>query len=323
MQAYYKTLKSLTTYAKEHYPSGIVWNNKDGIEATEALKQIQSGTATPKANQAQSNGGPAPPPPPPLPVFDNNGPPPPPGAAPSGGAAKGGDMNAVFDQLNQGSSVTSGLRKVDKSEMTHKNPSLRASNTGPQRQDSQGSLGSGRSKSPMPAKKPESLKGKKSGKKELDGSKWIVEGFDNTGNDIVTIDAELNHSILISKCSKCVIQIRGKANAISIDNCAGLSIIVDSLVSSVDVIKASKFAIQVNGVVPTLLFDQVDGGQVYLQADAMQAPPEVYTSKCSAINIVTPPSEDYDDSKETALPEQLRSYFKNGKLITEVVEHAG
>lgn len=34
-------------------------------------------------------------------------------------------MSSVFAQLNQGESVTKGLRKVDKSEMTHKNPELR------------------------------------------------------------------------------------------------------------------------------------------------------------------------------------------------------
>ena len=38
---------------------------------------------------------------------------------------------AVFAELNRGEEVTKGLRKVDKSEMTHKNPSLRAGNTVP------------------------------------------------------------------------------------------------------------------------------------------------------------------------------------------------
>jgi hypothetical protein len=40
---------------------------------------------------------------------------------------------AVFAQLNQGPDVTKGLRKVDKSEMTHKNPSLRAGGSVPAR----------------------------------------------------------------------------------------------------------------------------------------------------------------------------------------------
>lgn len=40
-------------------------------------------------------------------------------------------MSAVFAALNQGEGVTKGLKKVDKSEMTHKNPELRASGAVP------------------------------------------------------------------------------------------------------------------------------------------------------------------------------------------------
>merc|ERR1712169_169369 len=100
IQAYYKIFRSLSAYVKEHFPTGLTWNNKDGLDAVEALKQIQAGAAPPKATGA--GGGPAPPPPPPpLPKFDDDGPPPPP-MPPSGGASQGGDM-------------------------THKNPSIRAS----------------------------------------------------------------------------------------------------------------------------------------------------------------------------------------------------
>lgn len=40
-------------------------------------------------------------------------------------------MSSVFAQLNQGESVTKGLRHVDKSEMTHKNPELRTAGVVP------------------------------------------------------------------------------------------------------------------------------------------------------------------------------------------------
>jgi len=233
-------------------------------------------------------------------------------------------MTAVFDQLNQGSGVTAGLRKVDQSQMTHKNPALRAGNTVPQRTGSQNSVSSSstRGKSPMPNKKPESMRTKKPPRKELDGNKWIIENFDNTGSDVVHVDAELHHSILISRCSKCVIKVTGKANAISIDNCTGLSILVDSLVSSLDVIKSPKFQLQVDGVVPTILLDQVDGATIYLSKDSLGT--ELFTSKSTSVNVVLPPQdEDEGDDKECALPEQIRSVIKNGVLVSEVVEHAG
>lgn len=322
IQAYYRLFNALIAYIRKHYVGGLTWNNKDGVDAMEALKQIRTGVATSPTNNA-----PAPPPPPPLPSFDNDSgaptPPPPPAA---NGTSKGGDMTAVFDQLNQGSSVTSGLRKVDKSEMTHKNPSIRAASSVPERSNSQTSISSSnsRGKSPIPSKrpKPESMRTKKPPRKELDGNKWIIENFENTGSDVVEIQAQLSQSILISRCNTCVIKVSGKANAISIDNCSSLSILVESLVSSLDVIKSPKFQLQVDGVVPTVLLDQVDGATIYLGSQTLNT--EVFTSKSTGVNIVLPAKEGVDgDDKECPLPEQIRSVVKNGVVMSEVVEHAG
>jgi adenylyl cyclase-associated protein len=322
IQAYYKVFRSLIAYVKQHYATGLMWNNKDGVDVLAAMKEVQSGPSTLKASNA--SGAAPPPPPPPMPMLGVPGAPPPPPLPASGGAAKGGDMTAVFDQLNQGSSVTAGLKKVDKSEMTHKNPSLRAGGTVPQRTSSQTSVSSSstRGKSPMPNRKPESMRAKKPARKELDGNKWIVENFENTGSQVHEITAEPNHSILISRCTKCVIKVTGKANAISIDNCTGLSILIDSLISSLDVIKSPKFQVQINGVVPTVLLDQVDGATIYLGKQSLST--EVFTSKCASVNIVLPPvDEDEDDDKECPLPEQIRSVVKNGQVVHEIVEHAG
>lgn len=233
-------------------------------------------------------------------------------------------MSAVFADLNKGEAITSGLRKVDRSQMTHKNPSLRASSTVPERPDSQGSTSSSRGKSPAPPgkkPKPESMRAKKPPRKELESNKWFIENFDNPG-EIIEIPAQQNHSILISRCNKTIVKISNKANAVSIDNCTGLSIIVDSLVSSLEVIKSPKFALQVDGVVPTVLLDQVDGATVYLGSQSLDT--EVFTSKCTSVNVMLPPKEGTDeDTKECPVPEQIKSYVKNGTLIHEIVEHAG
>ncbi|EFE34304.1 uncharacterized protein ARB_06703 [Trichophyton benhamiae CBS 112371] len=311
IQAYYQIYKSLIDYIKEYYPRGVTWNDKDGIDVMDALKQVSSGSssvAAPPAAAAKEAGG-APPPPPP---------PPPPGPPPViKAAAPSNDMSAVFDQLNQGSAVTAGLRKVDKSEQTHKNPSLRAQSIVPGSPTSRG-------KSPAPSKKPkpESMRVKKPSRKQLEGNKWFIEHFDSPA-DIVEISASLTQSILISRCNKTIIKVNGKANAISLDNCVGVSIIVDSLVSSLEAIKCSKFALQIDGNVPAVMFDQIDGGQVYLNAGSMDA--EILTSKCTAINIVLPPQEDVEDSdaKECPIPEQIRTTIKDGAIFSEIVDHVG
>lgn len=226
-------------------------------------------------------------------------------------------MGAVFADLNKGESVTKGLKKVDASQMTHKNPSLRANAPVPTRSDSSGSL---RSKSPAPPgkkPKPESMRTKKPPKKELDGNKWIIDNFDSP-SEMLEIDAEIQHSILISRCKNTTIRINGKANAISLDNSSRASLIIDSLVSSVDVIKCPNFALQVLGTLPTVLLDQVDGAAIYLSKDSLET--EIFTSKCSSVNINVPIEEDY---AENPVPEQIRSYVKDGQLVSEIVEHAG
>ena len=338
VQTYYALLRGLNEYIKKHYPRGLTWNS-NGIDAFQAQRDIEDlaskSTTAPTTNGAvppappPPAAGAPPPPPPPLPQFDNAGPPPPPppGGAPK--AAAGGDMGAVFDQLNRGESVTSGLKKVDKSQMTHKNPSLRAASTVP---------GSDRSKSPGPEPKPKpqsmrqnstastitkaspAEKPKAAEKKELDGNKWIIENFDSPSQP-VEVEVTLTQSLLITNCKKTTIILKGKANAISIDNSPRLQMLVDTLVSSVDVIKSPNFAIQITGKVPTILLDQVDGGSIYLGADSLAT--EVFTSKCSSVNVVLPPEKDEDDSKEVPLPEQIRTFVRDGKLVSEIVEHAG
>ncbi|KAJ6143560.1 hypothetical protein N7471_003013 [Penicillium samsonianum] len=307
IKAYYQNFKALAEYLKKHFPQGLTWNNESGIDALEALKQAKGGPAS-VSGALNVPGGGAPPPPPPPGI--------PPAPAPAAPAA---DMGAVFNQLNQGEGITSSLRKVDKSEMTHKNPNLRAGSIVPVSEGSSAVRG----KSPAPSKKPkpENMRARKPPRKELEGSKWLIENFDAPG-EIIEIPAQQNQSILISRCNKTIIKVSNKANAIAIDNCVGLSLIVDSLVSSLDIIKCPKFAVQIDGTVPTLLMDQVDGATVYLGQQSLNT--EIFTSKSSAININLPPPEGTDeDTKECPLPEQFKSYVKNGMLVSEIVEHAG
>jgi adenylyl cyclase-associated protein len=98
---------------------------------------------------------------------------------------------AVLAELNKGSDVTKGLRKVPKEEMTHKNPSLRASSVVPAASSGPGGMLlisclsiflvlssdialSLLGKKPVRPVKPSALAGKKPSKFELEGTKWAV-----------------------------------------------------------------------------------------------------------------------------------------------------
>ena len=165
------------------------------------------------------------------------------------------------------------------------------------------------------------MRTKKPPKKELEGNKWLIENYDNPGR-MIQIEAAINHSLLISRCTKTTIRVIGKANAISLDNCTQTSLVIDSLVSAVDVIKCPKFEMQVLGMLPTIMLDQVDGAAIYLNKETLHTT-EVYTSKCTGVNINMPGQSEDDDYVEKPLPEQLKSMVRNGVLTSEIVEHAG
>lgn len=219
-------------------------------------------------------------------------------------------MNSVFAALNQGSSVTAGLKKVDKSQMTHKNPSLRSSSVVPD-------------KKPAPSAKPPALsrqqsKMKKPSRKELEGTKWIIENYENDSN-IVINELELNHTVYVYNCKNCTIQLKGKFNALSLDSCAKTGVVVDTLVSAIDLVKSTSFALQVLDKCPTVICDVCDSGQIYLSKTGLDC--EIVTSKCGSINVNIPDPES-GEFKEEAVPEMLKHQVVNGKLETSIVVHA-
>ncbi|KAM0519273.1 hypothetical protein D7B24_008480 [Verticillium nonalfalfae] len=307
VHSFYQVFRDLADYVKQYFPNGIPWNPK-GQPAQEVAKTLvtaSSTTATPPPPPPTGGLPPPPPPPGPPPVLDLSN-----GEAPASGQERGG-LDAVFSELNRGDAVTKGLRKVDKSEMTHKNPSLRASSSVV------------RGKSPAPGKKPkpESMRSKKPPRKELDGNKWTIENYDKEPQPI-EIEASNNHSLLISRCNNTTIIIKGKANAVTIENSNRLSLIVDSLISTVDVVKSQNFALQVMGVIPTVMMDQIDGAQIYFSKESTST--KIFTSKSSGVNLNVISGPD-GDSKEVPLPYQICSYYDEEKddLVNEIVSHAG
>lgn len=296
------------------------------------------------SKSSQPSGSSAAPPPPPPPPSGAPAPPPPPpagGAAPPSAPAskaKGGDLSAVFADLNKGEQVTKGLRHVDKTEMTHKNPSLRA--PGAVAPDAE----SPKSASSRPAipKKPASFQ-KKPAVMSLDGTKWRVEHHD-ANREIVIDSTEIGHTVNIFGCKNSVIQIKGKVNAVSLGtylhshsftkgkalkamfdpvSSPKTSILLDSTVSSVEITNSPSFTVQILGTVPTILVDSTDGGQIYLSKDSLNV--ELITSKTSGLNVSLPlEGGEEGEFVEKAVPEQMKTTIgKDGKLKTEIVEHSG
>jgi len=306
VKSYYVLLQALEAYVKKHHLMGVTWNAK-GIDAASAFASAQGASPV-------GAGAPPPPPPPPPPgpppVLGLDGP-----STPAPGAV---DMGQVFEQLNRGEAVAASLKKVNKSQMTHKNPELRGGSLVPARTPSSGSL---RSKSPAPPSKtkPAHLTKKKPPKLELEGNKWIIENFENE-EGLVLEDTEINQSVFIFRCKSSTIQIKGKVNTISINECTKTNVVADALVSGIDLIKSNSFAVQVLHKIPNIQVDQCDGGTIYVSEESLDV--EVFTSKTTAVNVYIPGAGEDGDYAECAVPEQLRHTIKGGQLVSEIVEHA-
>ncbi|CAM4510961.1 adenylyl cyclase-associated protein 2 [Caretta caretta] len=293
VKSYLNIWTELQAYIKEHHTTGLIWS-KTGPTASTAsvLSTLTSGQCLP------------PPPPPPLPpgpppVFDTE----------SGKDEATTSRSALFAQLNQGEAITKGLRHVSDDQKTHKNPNLRAQGL-PVRSPT-------KSHTPSPTSPKNSPQQSHSPLLELEGKKWRVE-YQEDKNDLVITDTELKQVAYIFKCNKSTLQMKGKINSITIDNCRKFGLAFDNVVGIVEVINSRDIQIQVMGKVPTISINKTEGCHIYLSEDSLDC--EIVSAKSSEMNILIPLNGDY---KEFPVPEQFKTAWDGSKLVTEPAEIVG
>uniref|UniRef100_A0A8C6XUR9 Cyclase associated actin cytoskeleton regulatory protein 2 n=1 Tax=Naja naja TaxID=35670 RepID=A0A8C6XUR9_NAJNA len=282
----------LQAYIKEYHTTGLIWS-KTGPVASAA-------SSFPAVVNKQG----LPPPPPP--------PPPPPGPPPAIGIENAKDdatasRSALFEQLNQGETITKGLRHVSDDQKTHKNPSLRAQGV-----PMQSPIKTYTSESPkIPPQKSYSPV------LELEGKKWRVE-YQEDKNDLLISDTELKQVAYIFKCNKSTLQIKGKVNSIIVDNCKKFGLVFHNVVGIVEVINSKDIQIQVLGKVPTISVNKTEGCHIYLSEESLDC--EIVSAKSSEMNILIPVNGDY---KEFPVPEQFKTSWDGSKLVTDPTEIMG
>lgn len=284
-KSWVELLSSLEKYVRQVHTTGLVWNSAPGSVSPD------SGTSVTQPVQS------APPPVPFIPEgllkFD----------APS--QDTGGDRSALFAEINKGSDITKGLKKVTKDMMTHKNPALRA-------------------QGPLEPSKPNIAK-KTAPKKDTEperppklvlenGKQWNVEYYKGK-QDLVVEITDMKQTVYIYKCEGCLIQINGKVNSVTLDGCKKTSVVFGNLLSQIEVINCQSVQIQSTGTMPTVSIQKTDGCQVYLNKDSLNA--EIVASKSSTMNVLVPVKED-GDYQEFPVPEQFKTVFDGSKLVTTV-----
>ncbi|XP_028772621.1 cyclase-associated protein 1-like [Neltuma alba] len=276
-------LPGLRDYVKSFYPLGPVWSSTG--------KSI----APPKAPAPRA---PAPPPPPPASLLSSES------SQASSSKPKEG-MSAVFQELSTGH-VTAGLRKVT-DDMKAKNRADRTGVVGASEKDTRV-----RTQAFSKAGPP---------KLELQmGRKWVVENQIGQ-KGLVIDDCDSKQSVYVYGCKNSVLQIQGKVNNITIDNCTKMGVVFKDVVAAFEIVNSNGVEAQCQGSAPTISVDNTSGCQLYLSKDSLNA--SISTAKSSEINVLVPGTEPDGDWVEHSLPQQYIHAFKDGRFETTAASHSG
>lgn len=278
VQSWLKVLSDLQAYVKKNHTTGLSWNPRGEDSAGQAPV-----AAAPAAQPALASS-----------------------------AKAGTGLGNLLGDLNKGDQLTSSLRHVDKSQMTHKNPELRASSVVPA---GAATPVTGRSAAPslsnsVAAKPP---------KIALEGNKWVVENHVNNSNIIID-QTDLRQVVYLYNCQNSTVQIKGKVNAVTIDNCKKVGVVIENVLATLDFINCKSVQLQVTGKLPLVAVDKTDGCQIYLSKESVDV--EVLTAKSTEVNILFA-EEANGDFVEHAISEQLKTTISGNKLVTVPVEHKG
>jgi len=155
-------------------------------------------------------------------------------------------------------------------------------------------------------------------KTELLESKWYIQNHDGNKQIIIEIET-IKQAVYICKCDECNIEIKGKFNSVTLDDCYKTNLLFETAVASCDLINNNTVKVQVTGSVPTILVDKSDGVGIFLSKTSLET--SIITSKSSEMNVSIPSG--VDDYKEIPIPEQYVTKWdsKQGKLITETSSH--
>ncbi|KAJ1349975.1 hypothetical protein KIN20_005663 [Parelaphostrongylus tenuis] len=291
-----QVLEAMHTFVRQTHTTGLVWNSAPGCSPPAMGNQV------PAAMDHPSSGGHAaaapPPPPPPPPAFFAD-------STPStiDANSKAG-RDALFAEINKGQAITAGLKKVTADMQTHKNPALRG--------QAPVHRGDHQEVKAKPAPGAASTQSSRPPLIELkDGKQWNVEYVVGNPKLVVKV-TDKKQTVYIYKCQDSVIIINGKLNSITLDSCRKTSVVFDALVAQCETINCQSVQIQTLGEMPTLSIQKTDGCQVYLSEVSKNA--EIITSKSSEMNLLIPGPD--GDFVEYPVPEQFKTTFRDGKLVT-------
>jgi len=260
-----KLMKRQQEYVKDFFATGLTWNPKGGSIADFKADGSSAPAKKPAAKKAAPKKADA--------SSDDSK---------SSGAT---GTSAVFAELSKGLSVTKGLKKVEDKDKTK------------YRKDRSGKVAAG------PKKKAKKTRKKGKPSTRYLGGRWMVENYDDVQEVMDKADSKQN--VYIAMCDNCVFEVKNKVKSITLDSLVKCQIVVDEVISTVEMINCKSTTIIVKGKAPTVSVDKCQSPRIVLTPEAFADPPDVYTSNVSAMNIEIPGKDADADPVDIPVPEQF------------------
>jgi len=113
--------------------------------------------------------------------------------------------------------------------------------------------------------------------------------------------------------------IEGRIKNLTVSNCTDVGVIVDNVVTTVEVINCKKTAVQAKEAAGSYIVDKSDRTTIYVPEASVKEKVVVVSCMSTSTNVMHP-TPDGEDTVENAVPDQIQSTFKLGeKPVHEVV----
>jgi adenylyl cyclase-associated protein len=164
---------------------------------------------------------------------------------------------------------------------------------------------------------------------QLKENRWTIEGSKKKVKPQSFIEPsgqiDISHAVNIIDCSNIISKIPSKCKSLLMEKCEKCDAIVNSIVSSIEIINCKDCQVQVEKIASTFTIESSENITVFLPAKMITEEFKIFTSKTSQINIKILDDEGVLIS-ELPIPEQFQTKIHPQKPYstkTEPLSHAG
>jgi len=145
---------------------------------------------------------------------------------------------------------------------------------------------------------------------------WVVENYEGATEPITITDAKIRHNLCVRDCDGITVQVKGKINNASIDRCNNTHIVLQDMISTIELIHCEKTEVQILGKAPSFAIDNSNGVTLFLSREGKDC--KITTARSGEINVSFPSDADADDWLERPIPEQFVSVIESDVIKTTV-----